>query len=95
MNAETGTERPDLEGLDAFEAFNRMHGGGRVVDPYPRLAELRRQGPVHKIAIRAAGVLPKSTDVEAVKLLPEIVTESPPSGLPFVGEMETMAGGLS
>ncbi len=38
---------------DPFEQFNRAQAGmGRVRDPYPRYAELRRRGPVHKLAIR-------------------------------------------
>src|SRR4030095_4428312 len=38
---------------DPFDRFNRAQAGmGRVRDPYPRYAELRRQGPVHKLSIR-------------------------------------------
>jgi cytochrome P450 len=38
---------------DPFEEFNRAQAGmGRVRNPYTRLAELRRLGAVHKIAIR-------------------------------------------
>ncbi len=37
---------------DPFEAFNRAQGIGSVRDPYPRLGELRRQCPVHKLSAR-------------------------------------------
>src|SRR5215470_4774755 len=33
---------------DPFESFNRASGSGLVRDPYPKLAELRSQCPVHK-----------------------------------------------
>jgi cytochrome P450 len=37
---------------DPFEEFNRAQAIGVVRDPYPRLAELRREGGVHKISPR-------------------------------------------
>ena len=38
---------------DPFDEFNRAQAGmGRVRDPYPKYAELRRLGPVHKLALR-------------------------------------------
>jgi cytochrome P450 len=38
---------------DPFEEFNRAQAGmGRVRDPYPGYAELRRRGPVHKLNLR-------------------------------------------
>ena len=38
---------------DPFDEFNRAQAGmGRVRDPYPKYAELRRQAPVHKLALR-------------------------------------------
>ena len=38
---------------DPFEEFNRAQAGmGKVRDPYPEYAELRRRGPVHKLSLR-------------------------------------------
>jgi cytochrome P450 len=37
---------------DPFEAFNRRQGMGRVRDPYPRLAEMRRRGPVQRMSVQ-------------------------------------------
>jgi cytochrome P450 len=38
---------------DPFEEFNRAQAGmGRVRDPYPGYAELRRKAPVHKLALK-------------------------------------------
>jgi cytochrome P450 len=38
---------------DPFEQFNRAQAGmGRVRDPYPGYAELRRKAPVHKLALK-------------------------------------------
>jgi cytochrome P450 len=37
---------------DPFEAFNRRQGMGKVRDPYPRLAEIRRRGPVQRMSIQ-------------------------------------------
>src|SRR5512140_1352424 len=37
---------------DPFEEFNRAHALGRVRDPYPRLAELRGKGSVHKLSLQ-------------------------------------------
>lgn len=37
---------------DPFDDFNRFHALGVVRDPYPRLAELRREGSVHKGTLR-------------------------------------------
>jgi cytochrome P450 len=37
---------------DPFEAFNRRQGMGKVRDPYPRLAEMRRRGPVQRMSIQ-------------------------------------------
>lgn len=37
---------------DPFEEFNRSQGQGRIRDPYPYFAELRRGGPAHKIPVR-------------------------------------------
>ncbi|HEX2484052.1 MAG TPA: cytochrome P450 [Myxococcota bacterium] len=34
---------------DPFEEFNRSQGQGRIRDPYPYFAQLRRQAPAHKI----------------------------------------------
>jgi cytochrome P450 len=36
------------EAYDPFEAFDHAQGIGRIDNPYPRLAELRRQAPVHR-----------------------------------------------
>jgi cytochrome P450 len=36
------------DSFDPFSAFDRSHGAGKVRDPYPRFAELRRQSPVHR-----------------------------------------------
>lgn len=36
-----------------FEAFDRSTGAGTVDDPYPRFAELRRRGAVHKVSLKA------------------------------------------
>ena len=35
-----------------FEAFNRRQGLGRVRDPYPRLAEMRRRGPIQRMSVQ-------------------------------------------
>ena len=37
---------------DPFEEFNRAQAIGVVRDPYPRLAEVRREGGVHKMTLR-------------------------------------------
>lgn len=37
---------------DPFEEFNRSQGMGRIRNPYPWFAELRRAGPAHKIPVR-------------------------------------------
>jgi cytochrome P450 len=38
---------------DPFDEFNRAQAGmGRVRDPYPGYAELRRKAPVHKLALK-------------------------------------------
>jgi cytochrome P450 len=37
---------------DPFEEFNRAQAIGLVRDPYPRLAERRREGGVHKMTLR-------------------------------------------
>jgi cytochrome P450 len=38
---------------DPFEEFNRAQAGmGRVRDPYPGYADLRRKAPVHKLALK-------------------------------------------
>ena len=37
---------------DPFDDFNRSHAIGVVRDPYPHLAELRRQGSVHRLTLR-------------------------------------------
>ena len=42
-------ETPEPEAADSFEEFNRAQGIGSVRDPYPQLAELRRQCPVQKL----------------------------------------------
>jgi len=39
---------------DPFERFNRAQGLGAVRDPYPGLAAMRAQAPVHRIDLRAA-----------------------------------------
>ena len=36
---------------DPFDDFNRSHAIGLVRDPYPRLAELRRESSVHKLTL--------------------------------------------
>jgi cytochrome P450 len=36
---------------DPFDAFNRAQGAGRIRDPYPLFAQLRRNGPVQKFAL--------------------------------------------
>lgn len=35
-----------------FDAFNRKQGLGRVRDPYPRLAEMRRRGPIQRMSVQ-------------------------------------------
>jgi cytochrome P450 len=45
---------------DPFEEFNRGQAIGVVRDPYPRFAEFRRQGGVHKISLRELGDLPRA-----------------------------------
>ena len=42
----------DLEEHDPFDDFNRAVGAGRVRDPYPEMAERRRNGPVQEISFR-------------------------------------------
>jgi len=37
---------------DPFDEFNRAQGMGRVRDPYPYFAELRRKGPVHRVPVQ-------------------------------------------
>jgi len=37
---------------DPFEAFNRRQGMGRVRDPYPRLAQMRRRGPIQRMSVQ-------------------------------------------
>lgn len=37
---------------DPFIAFNRRQGVGRVRDPYPRFAEMRRRGPVQRMSVQ-------------------------------------------
>jgi cytochrome P450 len=55
---------------DPFEDFNRAQGMGRVRDPYPRLAELRRQGAVHRVHV--SEIMPDTVDP---KLLPPGMAE--------------------
>ncbi len=43
----TSSSTPEIE--SPIEAFNRAMGMGRIRDPYLLWAELRRQGPVHRI----------------------------------------------
>jgi cytochrome P450 len=50
---------------DPFEAFNRAQGMGRVRDPYPHFAELRRRGAVHRVHV--SEIMP---DVGDPSLLP-------------------------
>src|SRR3990172_6891112 len=38
----------DEDAYDPFEALNHALGADRVRDPYPKFAEMRRQGPVYK-----------------------------------------------
>jgi cytochrome P450 len=38
---------------DAFDDFDRAQGAGRVRDPHPRWAELRREGGIREIDLRA------------------------------------------
>jgi cytochrome P450 len=45
---------------DPFEEFNRAQAVGVVRDPYPRFAEFRRKGGVHKISLRELGGLPRA-----------------------------------
>jgi cytochrome P450 len=52
----TGADTP----YDPFEEFNRAQGMGRVRDPYPRFAELRRQGAVHRVPVRE--IMPDTGD---------------------------------
>ena len=44
--------RPADPERDPFERFNRAQGAGAVRDPYPGLAAMRAQAPVHRIDLR-------------------------------------------
>jgi cytochrome P450 len=44
-----GTSSSAAKAESAAEAFNRAMGMERIRNPYPRWAEMRRQGPVHRI----------------------------------------------
>ena len=40
-------------GEDPFQVFNRRQGQGRIRDPYPRWAALRREAPVQRLEVSA------------------------------------------
>ena len=46
--SEKRPESAEPQELDPFSEFNRAQGIGSVRDPYPQLADRRRQCPVHK-----------------------------------------------
>jgi cytochrome P450 len=51
--------------LDPFDEFNRAQGAGKVRNPYPLFAEMRRKAPVHEVNLREVlglkGPLPPGT----------------------------------
>ena len=47
----TTTQMVDEDQYDPFEAFDQAQGIGRIENPYPRLAELRREAPIHRTSM--------------------------------------------
>ena len=47
----TKTQMVDEDQYDPFEAFDQAQGIGRIENPYPRLAELRREAPIHRTSM--------------------------------------------
>ncbi|MBI2169443.1 MAG: cytochrome P450 [Actinobacteria bacterium] len=59
---------------DPFEEFNRAMGAGRIQDPYPNLAERRREAPVSPADIRALMGLAADADLGDFGDMPPVFT---------------------
>lgn len=52
MGVDLATVQPSELDDDPFEAFERSAGAETVFNPYPRFAELRERGAVHRVALK-------------------------------------------
>ncbi|MDI2128040.1 cytochrome P450 [Yinghuangia seranimata] len=64
---QTSDAPTEFDAFDAFAAKNALNGVGVVKDPYPRLAELRSQCPVHQGSVSARFDLPGADRIIAAE----------------------------